>query len=463
MTEREIERRAGYAFSDLNLAEPVADQPSQRWLQLVPIGSWEHSDYGQLDITPERIARMAANYAAGLPGIDLPVDIEHNWGEAVGWIQNVEARADGLWGLVDFNIKGQQLLADRAYRYISPEWFPDWKDSRDGKHYEDVVTSIALTNRPWFKDLPAIVNSESERGRTYLVPAYRFRWEKKGTEIWYRVRDPGDFDPDTFRSLDMPGVKGIRMVMGRLKPENAPKGHDPKSLVIQALRFDLDEWTMDKAKAWVAKHKDRLKASAPADEISRAIRAADRGDNPMPEVPNPDVKPDPAPKPDPGASSITMTEFNAVKAEAAASKAAAEAANKAAADANARLDRAQLHERIAGLRFGENKQRVLAPAMVEQLTDTALRFAAGDEREKFLTGIAGLSFVELGERGDGGHEPTGDAIQRFSEAVAAKIKADPKLQYADAMRLVAAENPQLDAERARAIRGQQPVVRSAAK
>ena len=63
-------------------------------------------------------------------GADLPIDIEHSselkakQGEpapAVGWIKALEARDEGaIWGLVEWTEQGQQLIRDKAYRYLSP-------------------------------------------------------------------------------------------------------------------------------------------------------------------------------------------------------------------------------------------------------------------------------------------------------------------------------------------------------
>src|SRR5581483_4205297 len=39
---------------------------------------------------------------------------------ARGWITAIEARADGVWGKVEWSATGKQLLAERAYRFISP-------------------------------------------------------------------------------------------------------------------------------------------------------------------------------------------------------------------------------------------------------------------------------------------------------------------------------------------------------
>jgi len=104
-------------------------------------------------------------------------------------------------------------------------------------------------------------------------------WEETRSEIRYRVRDPKDFRPDTFRRKALDGVDGVSIVVAKLKPEHVLEGNDPESMVIQAYRFarktnDTPEgWTLDRAKEWIAENaKDgtaHLEAAA-ADEAADA-------------------------------------------------------------------------------------------------------------------------------------------------------------------------------------------------
>lgn len=69
---------------------------------------------------------------------------------ARGWIVDLEARTDGLWGKVEWNAGGRALLADKAYRNISPviAYRPD-----------GAVVSVlraSLTNRPNLRGLTAL-------------------------------------------------------------------------------------------------------------------------------------------------------------------------------------------------------------------------------------------------------------------------------------------------------------------
>jgi len=69
------------------------------------------------------------------------------------------------------------------------------------------------------------------------------------------VRDAGLFVDGSFRTIDIDADKGIKAVIGKLKSD--PKG----STVVQKFIFDKSkDWTMEKAKAWVAEHKDSLES-----------------------------------------------------------------------------------------------------------------------------------------------------------------------------------------------------------
>lgn len=66
-----------------------------------------------------------------------------------------------------------------------------------------------------------------------------------------RVRDPDLFVDGSFRTIVLSADEGIHAVIGKLKSD--PEG----ATVIQNYMFELaKDWTMEKAQAWVKKHKD---------------------------------------------------------------------------------------------------------------------------------------------------------------------------------------------------------------
>lgn len=66
--------------------------------------------------------------------------------------------------------------------------------------------------------------------------------------IRIRVRDPGDFEDDSFRTINIgDSDSGIQAVVGKLDGET--------TMTIQSYIFSKDKFTVDKAQAWVDEHK----------------------------------------------------------------------------------------------------------------------------------------------------------------------------------------------------------------
>ena len=132
----------------LNAALPeAASGQAPAWVQLTPAGSFRGADgRGPYSIDPAAVCA-----ASRLP---MPIDENHAIdlaqtsgaaSPARGWITQLDARADGIWGQVEWTPAGQALVAERAYRGISPALSSD-KDS--GRVLR--VLRAALTNLPNF-------------------------------------------------------------------------------------------------------------------------------------------------------------------------------------------------------------------------------------------------------------------------------------------------------------------------
>jgi phage major head subunit gpT-like protein len=76
-------------------------------------------------------------------------------------------------------------------------------------------------------------------------------WEQTATEILHRVRDPNDFQTDSFRTITLKADKPrVFAVIGKLKGET--------NTTIQALRFPKEDgWTLAKAQQWVDQNFDK--------------------------------------------------------------------------------------------------------------------------------------------------------------------------------------------------------------
>ncbi|WP_323034534.1 phage protease [Pararhodobacter sp.] len=104
---------------------PAGEAPE--WVHFIPAGTFRGQD-GRGPYTlrdPQAVIATSLQRANGR----LPLDVNHaidlagkQGGEspARGWIVGLEARADGVWGKVEWTQTGRQMVAAREYRGISP-------------------------------------------------------------------------------------------------------------------------------------------------------------------------------------------------------------------------------------------------------------------------------------------------------------------------------------------------------
>jgi phage I-like protein len=135
----------------VDLAAETAATPPE-WIKLAPRGAVKTRDGRQYQFAPED---LAARFAAD--GIDLPIDVDHavskasfssSTAPAVGWIKELQARPDGLYGRVDWLDTGKALLAARSHRYISPSFPHDDLGKATWIHSASLVAAPALPNMP---------------------------------------------------------------------------------------------------------------------------------------------------------------------------------------------------------------------------------------------------------------------------------------------------------------------------
>lgn len=129
------------------------------WVQIAPRGAVTARDGRRFIFDPEA---LAAAFEAD--GTRPPFDIGHNTeipsaspAPAIGWIEEMQARADGLYARVDWLDAGKAALAGRGYRYVSPCF---WRAS-DGVTAR-LIKSAALVTSPALSGLPALAAATSD-------------------------------------------------------------------------------------------------------------------------------------------------------------------------------------------------------------------------------------------------------------------------------------------------------------
>lgn len=97
------------------------------WVHLLPAGRFIGRDgRGPYQADPAEVIRNTRAYHKGN---DLVIDYDHQAihaarrggsAPAAGWIKDLEARPDGVWGQVEWTEAAHAKIAAREYRYLSP-------------------------------------------------------------------------------------------------------------------------------------------------------------------------------------------------------------------------------------------------------------------------------------------------------------------------------------------------------
>jgi hypothetical protein len=136
-------------FHEVRFAEPPATVP------VFPRpGTYVHPEYGQIELSPERLANFVANFKNAVYQKHIPIDAEHETklSGALGYLTDLIVNDDGsVDAAVEWTDRGTRLVSADRYRYVSPEWYDSWEQSDTETWFEDVLVGLALTTRPFFK------------------------------------------------------------------------------------------------------------------------------------------------------------------------------------------------------------------------------------------------------------------------------------------------------------------------
>lgn len=166
----------------IGLANEVSDG---EWIQLTPKGDFKHPE-GIQRIDDESLKTMENSFRSlagkmgrrfgGAPVFIGHPDVKQFANEypdkkSYAWVQDVEARSDGLYGRMDWSEPGKELIKNKHYRFHSPVF--DGKEigvENGRKVYRPVrFISAGLTNTPRLP-VPALANEsdadEAEETKT---------------------------------------------------------------------------------------------------------------------------------------------------------------------------------------------------------------------------------------------------------------------------------------------------------
>jgi len=145
------------------------------------VGNWKGAAR-EFSITSQDLASMAANFAKR-KNREINVDYDHasempevgRGGPVPSAGRILGLRVDGRHSAVDskslgvllakleFTARALELIRNKEYRYVSPAIDYGARDKLTGESQGTTLTSLALTNRPFLEELPAIRLSEIDR------------------------------------------------------------------------------------------------------------------------------------------------------------------------------------------------------------------------------------------------------------------------------------------------------------
>lgn len=359
------------------------------WIQLMPLGNYEHPLYGELSFTEERIQRFADNANAKVRGTDLDIDYDHKMltTKAAGWIKEVEARPDGLWGLIDWTPDAAKAIKNKEYRYFSPEFLDEWTHPKTKVTHKDVLNGGGITNRPFLKDILPLNLSEYLAGHEH----------NEGSRT---------VDPEKLKALaeqlGLPADATVEQVMEAAQAKlTASSGNDGGGEKPQQKK-DEEQQPVVEAKA--------------ATELLEGLKKLAESNTAVKQL------------------------MDIVNAQGA------QLAEQSKELTEARLDKTliQLSEKAEAKKF--SLPAVSKDAIRKLLSEPGMSRQLSDKIVATLDKVIEAGLVELGERGQSRQDHSEiDGVKRFTDEVQ-KVMNDRKVDYATAANAVAAEQPQLFAE-----------------
>lgn len=140
-------------------------------VQVLRAGEFSHPEYGDFKVSTEDLAAMVRNFDERVRGTDIAIDFAHeSEHEAAGWIQKLYLKENGteLWAEVKWTPTGQKALVDREYRYLSADFAFAYRHNETKSEYGPTLFGAGLTNRPFVKNMAAVVELNEGKGNMQM-------------------------------------------------------------------------------------------------------------------------------------------------------------------------------------------------------------------------------------------------------------------------------------------------------
>jgi phage I-like protein len=126
------------------------------------VGEWQGHSAGAFTLDERALKQIVLNFDAA--GLDVPVDYEHQslYGveaPAAGWIKHpggLKVEGETLLARIEWTPRAKERIKAGEYRYLSPTLVSHATDPKSGEDVGWALHSVAMTNTPFFNELPPI-------------------------------------------------------------------------------------------------------------------------------------------------------------------------------------------------------------------------------------------------------------------------------------------------------------------
>jgi hypothetical protein len=128
-------------FAEFKVGEPV---------EFLRVGTFVDMWGEEVEIDTVLMDALIANFENGKAGQDVPIDVDHGYSKAAGWVQEIWRDGEVLMARIDWSTLGEELVGGKVYKYLSA--------SIDLE--KQVLKAISLVNFPAVKGLQPVALSE---------------------------------------------------------------------------------------------------------------------------------------------------------------------------------------------------------------------------------------------------------------------------------------------------------------
>jgi len=112
-----------------------ADNSTETWIQAFTEGTYNHPLFGEINFDEKKLKGFADSVKKQVRGVQPDIDFDHKMfsGEAAGWVKDARyEKGKGLSVQVDWTPKAKEAIANKSYKYFSPEFADEWEHPKTG-------------------------------------------------------------------------------------------------------------------------------------------------------------------------------------------------------------------------------------------------------------------------------------------------------------------------------------------